>query len=69
MSGSIRLDDLNGGQGVDRGSIRIQDRAGNTAVIDLSEATTLEEVVEAINAESGIQVVASFNTDKLQLVD
>jgi flagellar hook-associated protein 2 len=69
VSESIRLDDLNGGQGVDRGKIRIQDRAGNSAVIDLSEATTLEEVVEAINAESGIQVVANFNTDKLQLVD
>lgn len=69
VSGSIRLDELNGGMGVERGSIRIQDRAGNSAVIDLSEATTLEEVVETINAETGIQVVASFYTDSLQLVD
>ncbi len=69
VSESIRLDDLNGGEGVERGRIRIQDRAGNSAVIDLSEATTLEEVVDAINAESGVQIVASFSADSLQLVD
>lgn len=69
VSGSIRLDDLNGGSGVERGSIRIKDRTGSTAVVDLSEATTLEEVVDLINAESGVQVVATFNVDKLQIVD
>ena len=69
VSGEVPLDSLNGGRGVDRGAIRIQDQSGKEAVIDLSEATSLQEVVDAINSESEVQVVASFSTDRIQIVD
>ncbi len=52
------LDLLNGGNGVRRGSIRITDRAGNSAVVDLSTAITIDDVVEEINATAGINVSA-----------
>ncbi|MCP4835122.1 MAG: flagellar filament capping protein FliD [Phycisphaera sp.] len=69
VASDVNLDDLNGGLGVDRGSIRIQDKAGNETVIDLSEATSLNEVVEKINQDETVQVVASFDTDRIKIVD
>ena len=69
LVGDVSLADLNGGTGIDRGSIRIKDQAGNESVIDLSEATTLQEVVDAINDDAGVQVVASFDTDRMKIVD
>ena len=45
----ISLDELNGGDGVQRGKIRITDRSGATAVIDLSFARTVDDVLAAIN--------------------
>ncbi len=69
VTGNINLDDLNGGLGVDRGSIRIKDRSGNESVIDLYEATSLQEVVDLINSNEEIRVVASFDTDRIKIVD
>ncbi|MBQ71783.1 MAG: hypothetical protein CMJ67_02650 [Planctomycetaceae bacterium] len=69
VTGNINLDDLNGGQGIERGSIRIQDSAGNEAVIDLSEATSLQETVDLINSNENVQVVANFSVDRLNIVD
>ena len=74
-SGKSRLDaktelaQLNGGEGVERGRIRITDRAGNTAVVDLSTATTVDEVIEKINAAGSINVVASVDGDRFTLGD
>ncbi|MAC20642.1 MAG: hypothetical protein CMJ23_13405 [Phycisphaerae bacterium] len=69
VTGEVPLDSLNGGRGVDRGSIRIQDQAGKEAVIDLSEATSLQEVIDKINSDPEVQVVASFDTDRIKIVD
>lgn len=52
------LSSLNGGQGVRRGSIEIIDRAGNKAVVDLSFAVTVEDVLQAINDAEGIDIRA-----------
>ncbi|MCP4836458.1 MAG: flagellar filament capping protein FliD [Phycisphaera sp.] len=65
----VALSDLNGGDGVERGSIRIQDRAGQSAIVDLSRATTIQEVLDTINDESAIQVTASISGDGLEIVD
>ena len=69
VTSNINLDDLNGGMGVDRGAIRIRDQAGNEAVIDLSESTSLQEVVDLINANETLQVNASFASDRINIVD
>ncbi len=52
------LSTLNSGQGVARGTIAITDRSGAMAEIDLSTATTVEDVLEAINRENSINVRA-----------
>jgi len=64
-----KLAQLNAGEGVDRGKLRITDRAGNSAVVDLSTAITMDDVTETINAASGVNVTASVNGDGLQLTD
>lgn len=56
---ATELEVLNGGAGVRRGSFRITDAAGNTAVIDVSAAITVADVIERINDTTGVQVTAS----------
>jgi flagellar hook-associated protein 2 len=65
----ISLDQLNGGAGVPRGRIRITDRGGATTTIDLSLARTVDDVVDAINANLDVAVTASTNGDSLTLTD
>jgi flagellar hook-associated protein 2 len=65
----VLLEDLNGGAGVERGSIRIQDRSGNAAIVDLSLASSITEVIDAINDETGIGVTASLSGDRIVIED
>ncbi len=65
----ISLDDLNSGAGVSRGQIRITDLNGTSAVIDLSFARTIDEVLDTINANTEINVVASADGDAITLTD
>ncbi len=60
---------LNGQSGFSRGSIKITDKAGHSATIDLSRAITVEDVVEAINRNNTVQVTASVDGDRLVLTD
>ncbi len=53
------LNALNGGAGVRPGTIRITDRSGATAEIDLSTAVTVDDVLNAINGSTAIR---SFRT-------
>lgn len=66
---SVALDDLNGGAGVRRGEIRITDRSGASAKIDLRFAHTAADVVDAINSASDIRVSAKLDGDRFTLVD
>jgi len=65
----IALDELNDGTGVSRGEIKITDLAGNSAIIDLSLARTVDEVVEAINNQSALNITASVDGDRFTLTD
>jgi flagellar hook-associated protein 2 len=56
------LDVLNGGRGVARGSITVQDRTGASAQVDLSRAITVQDVLEAINNADGVNVRASVTS-------
>jgi flagellin-like hook-associated protein FlgL len=58
---STPLASLRQGQGVQPGSIAITDRAGNTATVDLSQAVTVGDVIDAISAAAGINVTATVN--------
>lgn len=65
----ISLDELNSGAGVARGQIRITDLGGNTSVIDLSFARTVDDVLNTINTDTTINVTANAVGDTLTLTD
>lgn len=49
---------LNDGRGVRRGAIRITDRSGASAIVDLTFALNLQDVLDAINNATGVSVRA-----------
>lgn len=63
----IALATLNGGTGIDRGKIIIEDSNGEEATIDLSRAATMNEVLDAINSNADIGVTASVQDGHLVL--
>ncbi len=64
----VDLADLNGGTGVSAGQLRITDKAGISAVVDIGPAVTVEDVVDRIN-QAGIGVTASVSGDSFVLTD
>jgi flagellar hook-associated protein 2 len=66
------LSSLNGGDGISAGSFKITDKAGGTAIINLTGSSfrTLDDLITSING-SGVAVTASINTtgDGLLLTD
>lgn len=65
----ISLSRLNDGLGVGRGKIRITDRSGASAEIDLRFAQTIDEVLTAINEADGVNVTATAVGDAIKLTD
>jgi len=68
-SSQTLLSQLNQGQGVQRGQFRITDGSGNSAVINTSDAVTLDDVLNDINSASGIDVQASLSNQGIVLTD
>ncbi len=66
---SAKIDTLNGGKGVYRGSVRVTDRSNNTSVIDLSACDTVDDVVRTLNASAGAQITASVKDGRLHIAD
>lgn len=69
LATSTRLDTFNGGESVQRGSIKITDRSGASATIDLTSVFTIDDVLSAINNENGISIAASTSGGQLILTD
>ena len=67
VSSNTDLSALNGGTGVARGKIEIEDSKGTTKV-DLGTATTINDVLNKIN-NSGANVVASLEGDHLVITE
>lgn len=63
------LGTLNGGAGVRAGKIRITDRAGGTAQIDLTTAQNVSDVLAAINGQTTAAVRATVEGDRIVLTD
>ncbi len=63
------LKDINGGEGFERGYIRITDGSGTRASIDLRTAQSVQDVIEAINNSTNIDVFASLDGDHIVLTD
>ncbi|MDR1492850.1 MAG: flagellar filament capping protein FliD [Planctomycetaceae bacterium] len=66
---NFELNNLNGGDGFQRGQIRITDRNGDKATIDLRAAVTMQDVLNAINNNTDISVHAEVDGDSLKLTD
>lgn len=69
VDSGVKLNQLNAGEGVTSGSIRINDRSGAFAEIDLRTATTIDDVLAAINSTGSIDVTATVEGDSIKLTD
>src|SRR5580658_11044623 len=69
LSSQTLLDALNGDSGVQLGDIKITDRAGNTTTVDLSNAYTVNDVINAINNNGVADVTASTEGGHIVLTD
>lgn len=65
----VSLDELNAGAGFQPGKIRITDRSGAVAEIDLRLARTVDDVLAAVNDNSSIAVRLETVNDRFRLVD
>ncbi len=65
----VELADLNDGRGIARGRMVVTDSTGRAATIDLSRATHVSEVIEAINSNGNAQVTASVSGGKFVIRD
>ncbi len=65
----ISLAELNDGAGVPRGKIRITDKSGVGAIIDLTFARTVDDVLSAINDNADVAVTAAVDGDSFTLTD
>lgn len=63
------LDTLNAGDGFTAGKIRITDRSGTSAEIDLSNARNIDDVLKAINSNTTVKVQAATVNGTIRLTD
>lgn len=68
VNSSARLANLNDGRGVEAGSIRITDRSGASAIVDFSDARSIDDVLQAIN-DAEVDVRATTEGNALKLID
>ena len=69
LTSNTELSQINGGEGFTRGKIRVTDRSGTTEIVDLSTATTVNDVLDAINNATNISVTASVSGDGFMIED
>ena len=69
LESESRVAQLNGGAGINRGYIRITDRSGATALVDLTAVVSVNDVIDKINNSTGVNVVAQIDGDRLTLTD
>ncbi|MBN1492218.1 MAG: flagellar filament capping protein FliD, partial [Phycisphaerae bacterium] len=69
LNPATSLDLLNDQRGVQRGTVRVTDRSGRTADIDLTTALTVDDVLEAFNSRTDIRVEASVRGDQIVVRD
>ncbi len=71
-AGTVLLSSLGGGRGLgELGSLELTDRSGHPEVADLSNAETLDEVIDAINAIEELGITARVNRARngIELID
>ena len=69
VENDVTLNNINGGEGFTRGLIRLTDGNGIRATIDLRQAFTVRDVIDAINDNYDIDIVAELDNDRIVLRD
>jgi flagellar hook-associated protein 2 len=69
VTNDTSLDVLNGGSGVPLGKIRLTDRSGTSTVVDLTDARTVDDVLERINENGVVAITADVSGDSFVLTD
>lgn len=69
LATDTNLADLNGGEGIKRGKIKVTDSSGASTTIDLSRAVAVSDVLDAFNANGDISVTASTDGQGLKFTD
>ena len=69
VTSETSLAELNGGAGMQRGTIQITDGSGAQASIDLSRVITIDDVLDAINGATGVSVTAAVDGDAIAITD
>ncbi|SMP38956.1 flagellar hook-associated protein 2 [Neorhodopirellula lusitana] len=68
VDNEVSLSSLNNGLGVQAGTIRLTDRSGQTAEVNLQSARTLDDVLQAIN-DADVDIQATTKDGKIRLID
>lgn len=68
---TVLISSLKGGSGVAMGGITITDRSGASHTVNLSGATTVQDILDAINSDTNIHVRASLKSsgNGIQIAD
>jgi flagellar hook-associated protein 2 len=66
---SLPVEQLNGGAGLGRGSLRITDRAGTTHSIDLRRALTVSDIVREVQRQTNGKIAISAHGDAFRIDD
>lgn len=69
VDSGVALAELNQGQGVSPGQIRITDRSGTSETFDLTLAQDIDDVLEILNSATEVQVTADAVGDRIRLTD
>lgn len=69
LENDVYLADINGGEGFDKGYIRITDGSGAKATIDLRQCLTMNDVIETINKNQTADIWAEMDGDQLVISD
>ncbi len=69
LNRDLDVSELNGGNGIYHGSIKITDKSGQSEVIDLSTAASVQDVIDSINNSGYVGVRASLGTTGLVITD
>ncbi len=69
LASAVDLSTLNAGKGIRTGSFRVTDKSGGTSVVDITGATTLDDVIKKINTAQGVNVKATIDDNGLHITD
>jgi flagellar hook-associated protein 2 len=69
LTSETQLATLNGGAGIKRGYMRITDRSGASAIVDLRSVVSVNDVIDKLNQATGVNIFAEIDGDAIRVND